>query len=368
MSGEEIDATSVVIGGVEIGPGERRTIELPAGRLPTGAELTMPVHVVRGRKAGPSLFVSAAIHGDEINGVEVVSRLLRMRQIDRLRGTLIAVPVVNVYGFMSYSRYLPDRRDLNRSFPGSERGSLAARMAHLFMNEVVANATHGIDLHTGAQHRTNLPHVRVTSHDDAAFEMARSFGAPVVIKSEVRDGSLRQAAAERGVPLVVFEGGEALRFDEWAIRAGLRGVLATMHHLDMLPTRRKEKRKLTSPVIATSTRWVRAAAGGVLRARVAIGERVAAGSLIGEIGEPYGREPLQVRAPSDAVVLAHTQLPVVNEGDALFHLLPLDEPSIELLEPLEAFQSEIARIAFDPEERAWSPPDGETLPPPEPEE
>lgn len=341
----------LVIGGIEVRPGERKTIELPVARVPTAADLTMPVHVVRGRKPGPHLFVSAAIHGDEINGVEVVGRLLRMKALQRLQGTLIAVPVVNVFGFIGYSRYLPDRRDLNRCFPGSDRGSLAARLAHLFMEEVVANSTHGIDLHTGALHRTNVPQVRVTAGDDIALEMAKHFGALVVLRSETRDGSLRAAAAERGVPLLVFEGGEALRFDEWAIRAGLRGVVATMHHLNMLP-RRKERRPIPDPFISNLSRWIRAPAGGILRAHASLGARVAKGDALGSIGDPFGHEPVVVKAHGDAIVVGRTQLPVVNEGDALFHLLPLDEGHEgEAFEPIEAFQASI-EPTFDPEDPA----------------
>jgi predicted deacylase len=340
----------IVIGGVEIAAGERRTIEIPIARLPTAAGLAMPVHVIRGRKEGPSLFVSAAIHGDEINGVEIVGRLLRMRALERLRGTLIAVPVVNVFGFSGYSRYLPDRRDLNRSFPGSERGSLAARLAHLFMEEVVANATHGIDLHTGPIHRTNLPQLRVTDGDRASLAMAKHFGPLVVLKSEVRDGSLRAAAAERGVPILVYEGGEALRFDEWAIRAGLRGVLATMHYLDMLPTRREKPRPIPEPVVASSSHWVRAPEGGILRTRASLGTRVSRGDTLGTIGDAYGHDPVVVRAPNDGIVIGRTQLPVVNEGDALFHLLPLGRHTRGSLETLEAFQAEIQSAHIDPED------------------
>ena len=350
MDAQNESVAPLVIGGVEIRAGERKTVELPVARVPTSADLTMPVHVIRGKKPGPSLFVSAAIHGDEINGVEVVNRLLRMKALDKLRGTLIAVPIVNVFGFIGYSRYLPDRRDLNRSFPGSERGSLAARVASLFMEEIVANSTHGIDLHTGALHRTNLPQLRITAGDERALEMAKQFGALVVIQSATRDGSLRAAAAERSVPLLVYEGGEALRFDEWAIRAGLRGVVSTMHHLEMLPTRRKEGRDLREPVVAMTTRWVRAPLGGILRSKASLGTRVDAGGMLGTIGDPFGTEPVPVISPGDAIVIGRTQLPVVNEGDALFHLLPLDAGHDGSLEPLEAFQAEIAGQGFDPEE------------------
>ena len=339
------------IGGVDVHPGQRTTIEIPVARVPTAADLSMPVHVVRGKKPGPSLFVSAAVHGDEINGVEIVNRLLRTKALSRLKGTLIAVPVVNVFGFIGYSRYLPDRRDLNRSFPGSERGSLAGRLANIFMEEVVQNATHGIDLHTGALHRTNLPQLRITEGDETALEMARHFGALVALESKTRDGSLRAAVAEQGVPLLVYEGGEALRFDEWAIRPGLRGVLGVMHHLGMLARRKDAKR--IEPIVASQSRWVRSPVGGILRARVSLGSRVEQGDVLGTIGDPFGHDPTEVTAPHAGIVIGKTQLPVVNEGDALFHLLAIGEEHPEdSLEPIEQWQAEVVGDGFDPEDPA----------------
>ncbi|MFK7987933.1 MAG: succinylglutamate desuccinylase/aspartoacylase family protein [Sandaracinaceae bacterium] len=337
----------LVIGGVTVEAGERTTVELPVARLPTSRDVSMRVHVVRGKRPGPTLFVSAAVHGDEINGVEIVSRLLRMRALSRLRGTLIAVPVVNMFGFLGHSRYLPDRRDLNRAFPGSARGSLGARLAHLFREEVLAKSTHGIDLHTGGLHRTNLPHIRISPDDPVALEMAEHFGALVVLRSPIRAGSLRAAAAKQGVPLIVYEGGEALRSDAWAIKAGLRGVVATMHHLGMLKTRRKPAVR-PPPVVADRTRWVRAPAGGMLRARAKLGSRVRAKALLATIGDPHGGDPVPVHAPGHSIVIGHAQLPVVNEGDALFHLLRLDmKPGDEQLEPIEAFQAAIEPRGFE---------------------
>ena len=176
---------SVTINGVTVTRGTRTTIDLPAGRLYTHTPMTIPVHVVSGKHAGPVLFISAAIHGDEINGVEIIRRLLKSSSLKRLRGTIIAVPIVNVHGLINHSRYLPDRRDLNRSFPGSDKGSLAARLAHLFMKEIVAQSTHGIDLHTGALHRTNLPQIRANLDDPETDKLARAFDVPVIISSTV---------------------------------------------------------------------------------------------------------------------------------------------------------------------------------------
>lgn len=339
---------TLVIGGVNAPRGQRTAIDLPIARLGTGTTLSMPVRVIRGRRPGPVLFVSAALHGDEINGVEVARRLLAMRLLAELRGTLIVVPVVNVFGFVGQSRYLPDRRDLNRSFPGSERGSLASRLAHLFMNEIVANSTHGIDLHTGAVHRTNLPQVRLTEGDAVAHELALAFGAPVVLASKVRDGSLRAAASEVGKSILMYEGGEALRFDEWAIRAGLRGVTAVMRTLGMLP-KKKTKRPAKAPMWCLSSRWVRAPVGGVLRACVRLGDLVEPDQLIGTVGDPAGEEFEQVRARDGGVIIGEARLPIVNEGDALFHIARLD-PDIDAAERLDSFQAQLGGDSyFDPE-------------------
>ena len=184
----------------------------------------MPVQVVHGRAEGPRLFVCDALHGDEINGVEIIRRLMQLSELKRLRGTLIAVPIVNVLGFVGHSRYLPDGRDLNRSFPGNVRGSLAARLARLFVDQVVSKSTQGIDLHTGASHRENFPQIRGNLEDAETKRLALAFGVPVVINTGFREGSLRETAAKLSVPVIVFEAGEALRFDESCIRAGINGV------------------------------------------------------------------------------------------------------------------------------------------------
>ena len=212
---------AITIGSVEVGPGQRRVVELPIADLYTGTSLSMPVHVICGRRAGPVLFVSAAIHGDELNGVEIVRRLLKRKALKSLRGSLLAVPVVNVHGFLLQSRYLPDRRDLNRSFPGSAKGSVAARMANVFVRQVVSKADYGIDLHTGAINRATLPQIRADLDDEKSFELAKAFGVPVVVDAEARDGSLRACAQELGLPTLTYEAGEALRFDEICIGAGV---------------------------------------------------------------------------------------------------------------------------------------------------
>jgi hypothetical protein len=346
-----MDAPSelIRIGGVDVAPGERALIDLPVANLYTRGEVHMPVRVVRGKEDGPTLFVSAAIHGDEINGVEIIRRLLKSPQMKKLRGTLITVPVVNVFGFNTHSRYLPDRRDLNRSFPGSEKGSLAARLAHLFMTEIAAKSTHGIDLHTGAVHRSNLSQIRGWLKLEGVEAMARSFDVPVIIDAEVRDGSLRAAAAERSIPLVVYEAGEALRFDGVAIRGGVRGVLNVMSALGMLPPSRVKRRE-HEPFVARSTTWVRAQESGILRAAVRLGGHVQQGELIGRISDAFGGAEVEVLSPCSGIVVGMINMPLVNEGDALCHIAQFaeDEP---VAEAVEAFQAAYAAPqSIDPQE------------------
>lgn len=262
------------INGSNVKPGTRVTIDLPFGRMYTHTPMSIPIHIINGKTSGPRLFISAAIHGDEINGIEIIRRLLKLPNLKKLKGTLIAVPMVNIHGIISHSRYLPDRRDLNRSFPGSENGPLALRLAHLFMKEIVEKSTHGIDLHTGAIHRSNLPQIRANLDDKETEKLAIAFDVPVIISSNLRDGSLREAAAEFGIPMLLYEAGEALRFDEVSIRAGVQGIINVMRALEMIPPSKRQPKKHIEPVVARSSFWVRAPDSGILRAMIPLGGRV----------------------------------------------------------------------------------------------
>ncbi|BBP46459.1 deacylase [Thiosulfatimonas sediminis] len=311
---------SITIGGVSIAPGERKTVSLEVGRLYTHSKLNMPVQVVHGKRAGPILFVSAAIHGDELNGVEIIRRLLKIKTIERIRGTLIVVPIVNLFGLINQSRYLPDRRDLNRSFPGSPEGSLAGRMAHLFLTEIIDRCTHGIDLHTGAINRTNLPQIRANLKDPETLAMAQAFGSPIIMDSALRKGSLRAAAVKRKIPVLLYEAGEALRFDEASIRAGVNGILHVMRHLQMLPEGRRVAAR-PKPIIAKNSHWVRAPQGGIFRSLVKDGARVQKDkTLLGVVSDPFGEDEFHVFAPCSGIVIGQMVMPLVNEGEALFHI------------------------------------------------
>ena len=331
-------AEELRINGERILPGSSVTLELPLPELYTRTPMTMPVQVRRGKREGPSLFVCAAVHGDELNGVEIIRRLMRRRALSRIRGTIIAVPMVNVYGVIDRSRYLPDRRDLNRSFPGSGRGSLAARLADLFMTEIVARCTHGIDLHTGAIHRENLPQVRGNLDDEETLRLARLFGVPVLINAVLRDGSLREATAARGIPMLLYEAGEALRFDELSIRAGVQGILNVMRGLDMLPPARGRKRASRDPFVARSSSWVRAPASGIFSGAVSLGAHVKKDEHLGTITEPVGDAESVIRAPLGGIVIGRSNLPLVLEGEALFHIACFEDLR-EVAEQVEEFQT-----------------------------
>ncbi|WP_438970118.1 succinylglutamate desuccinylase/aspartoacylase family protein [Methylophaga sp.] len=334
-------ADPLVIAGEEIHLGQNKIVEIPLPDLYMHTSLSMPVHVIRGRRKGPVLFVSAAVHGDEINGVEIIRRLVKSKALKGIKGTLIAIPVVNVYGFLNQSRYLPDRRDLNRCFPGSVEGSLAARLGHQFMTEVVSHCTHGIDLHTAAVHRDNLPQIRADLANPDVEMMAQAFNAPVVVNSSLIEGSLRYAAQDSNVPVIVYEAGEALRFNEMSIRAGVKGVLAVMREIGMLAASRV-RRKKQEPFVARSSGWVRAPQSGIFRMLAPMGASVSKGDLLGMVAAPYGKDQseTEVFASSSGIIIGRTNIPLVNEGEALFHIARFNKPE-EVADSLLAFHSDL---------------------------
>lgn len=312
------------INGVSIAPGERRTVDIPVSVLSDHTPVSMSVHVVHGKRPGPTMFVSAAIHGDEIIGVEIVRRLLRASQLDRIRGTLLAIPVVNSFGFLNRSRYLPDRRDLNRSFPGSASGSLAARLAYLFMTQIVEKSDIGIDLHSAAVHRINLPQIRVSPSKPETLALAKAFGAPLILTSKVRDGTLRFCAREKGIDILLFESAEGLRFDEFSVRTGVAGILRVMRDLQMIAAKSVPKLKAAS-MHSSSSYWIRSPAGGLLRSFKTIGEQVAENDLLGIISDPFGETEMEVHANDGGLMIGRTNLPIVNEGDGIFHVARISQ-------------------------------------------
>lgn len=309
------------IGELTVQPGRSGTSELPIARLVTGTKISLPVQVMHGAKEGPTIWLSAAVHGDEIAGVEIIRRVAEQINPKQLSGTVIAVPIVNVHGFLTGDRYLPDRRDLNRSFPGSAKGSLAGRVANLFMSEIVDRCDVGIDLHTGSDHRTNLAQIRADLDDPETRRLAEAFGAPLMLHAKVRDGSLRGAATDRGKTVLLFEGGEAWRFDKEAIRVGVTGVLSVFAELGMVES--PSDRCIVPPRESRSSSWIRARRSGIAGLQVELGETVVKGQQLAVIHDSVGERLARVNATFDGVVVGHIQHPLVNQGDAVVHIASL---------------------------------------------
>ncbi len=314
---ETTTAAPFSIAGSELAPGEQHRLELPLARLTSGTRIGLPLLVIHGRRPGRAMWLTAAVHGDEIAGVEIIRRVTAGLDPETMAGTLVAAPVVNVHGFNTSDRYLPDRRDLNRSFPGSPRGSLAAQIAHLVMTEIVGRCGVGIDLHTGSDHRINLPQIRANLKDPATAELAAAFGPPVAMHSRTRDGSLRQAATDAGATVLLYEGGEAMRFDDRTIEAGTTGVLRVMQHLGMVEGVRSPAGDV---VFSERSRWVRATRSGVVQLAVGLGETLEKGDDLAVIHDTFGVRRATMRAPFRGMVIGHTQQPLVNRGDAIAHL------------------------------------------------
>lgn len=312
------------IGLASVPAGSRDTVLIPLSRLADHTDMMLKALVVHGKSVGPTLFVSAAIHGDEIIGVEIIRRLSRMKILSRIKGTLILIPVVNSYGFLGMSRYLPDRRDLNRVFPGIENGSPASQLAYIFMQEIVSKCDFGVDLHSGAIHRENLPQIRANLDDPIVKEIAKAFGASVMLNSNLRDGSLREAAQGVGCNMLLYEAGEALRFNETAIRIGVKGVLGVMREIGMLPKLKPRKAPL-EPIQPVSSHWLRAPMSGLMRAAYSLGDVVKKGAVIASVSGPLGEIEEDVTAKYSGVIIGRTNLPIVNRGDALFHIARVDD-------------------------------------------
>jgi predicted deacylase len=319
-----------VIGGVEVKKVERKRINIDMGSIYDFTDVKMTMEVIRGKKDGPVLFVSSTIHGDEINGIEIIRRLLKQEYFTKLKnfsGTLIAIPIVNVFGFNDRSRYLPDRRDLNRCFPGTRGGSLASQLAYKFMKEVVRKSDYGIDLHTGSFNRFNYPQVRANLSDVKTLELANAFAAPVMIDSNLRDGSLREAVSELSIPVILYEGGEALRFDEEVIKIGFSGIISVMKKIGMIQVTKSPKKTTKKAFIAKSSHWIRAPKSGIHIACKELGQLVKKGEILGEIANPFGDHKNYIKSNEDGLLIGMSKLPLANKGDALFHIATVNQTS-----------------------------------------
>ncbi|MGB8331743.1 MAG: succinylglutamate desuccinylase/aspartoacylase family protein [Polyangiales bacterium] len=297
-------------------------LELPVSRLPTGMWVSLPIGVLHGAKPGPVIWLSATMHGDELNGVPIIRHLLHEIDPVLLSGTVLAVPIVNIFGLLQESRYLPDRRDLNRCFPGSRRGSSASQLAHLFMDKVVAHCELGIDLHTGSGGRTNLPQIRCDLDDPDTLRLATEFGAPLLLHARLRDGSLRAAATELGKKVLLYEAGESNRFDAEPIEVGVQGILRVMEALSMIdPHAPKPPR---APWVSRKSTWVRTPRTGFCELTAKLGDRVRQGQPLALIFNALTPEGTSLRSKADGVVIGLLKTPLVHRGDAIAHVAEVD--------------------------------------------
>jgi uncharacterized protein len=301
----------------EIRPGEFKEIKINIARLPSHTIIDTPIYVSRGLEDGPVLALMAGMHGDEINGLEIVRRVLDGSLHQPKRGTVLCMPIVNVYGFLNFSRDVPDGKDVNRSFPGSKNGSLASRVAWHVTHDIIPHIDFGIDFHTGGAMRTNYPQVRAMLSNEKNLELAQAFNAPFTLDAPFRPSSLRKEASKKGKNIIVYEGGESLRFDQHAIEEGIAGTLRLMKHLNMIDW--APEAKAESKIIWSST-WVRAKHAGLFQSLVHSGQLVHKGEWIGTITDPFGEFKEKVLAPETAYVIGLNNIPVINAGDALMHL------------------------------------------------
>jgi len=278
----------------------------------------MPVYIFRSKKAGPSVLLSGGLHGDEINGIEVIRRLIDGNHLESLnRGSVVAIPVMNIYGFLNFSRDVPDGKDVNRSFPGSSTGSLASRIAHFITHNVLKEIDFGIDFHTGGASRFNFPQIRYAAKDGKAAKLAKTFGAPVSLLSPLVDKSLRKQAFKMGKSILVYEGGESMRMEEEVVEAGVNGALRFLAAQKMIDTATPPA---AETILCQNSRWIRAKRSGIYRGTIKSGMTVNKGDVLGHITDPFGEFSTTIKAPVNGLVICHNNMPVVNQGDALIHL------------------------------------------------
>lgn len=311
------EAGQFILNNEAIDPGDNNLIKIGIGKLPSGNIISLKAQVYRGPETGPKILLLAGVHGDEINGVEIIRRTIASGILDNLiRGTVITIPILNLYGFINFSREVPDGKDVNRSFPGNMQGSLASRVARTLTKKVLPQVDMVIDLHTGGSSRYNFPQVRYTRNDDKAMEMANVFGAPFMVQKPIISKSLRKVGREMGIPVLVFEGGESLRFDGYSIEKGLSGIRRILRHEGMIISNDVPG----DSVRITKTGWVRAVQPGLFLWTKCSGHFVRKGEPLGVINDPEGTRSVKVLANQDGYIIGHNNACVVNQGDALFHI------------------------------------------------
>jgi uncharacterized protein len=306
----------MVINGVRIRPGQTLNIAIAIARLPTHTLIDLPIFIKRAKEDGPVVLISGGVHGDEINGIVAVKRMLEEDQINPEKGTIIFIPLVNVYGFLSYTRTFPDGRDLNRSFPGSKKGSLASQIAFILSNEIIPLIDYGIDIHTGGRMISNYPQIRVDFKDKKGLELAKAFGTHFILNSPHIDKSFRKEAYKRRKHILVYEGGESMRMDDYAVEEAVAGTRRLLVHLEMM----KETSEPKKTIIIKESSWTRAKVSGIFSSSVQLGDSVKKGQMMAKITDPYGQVKVPVKSTTNGFVVGLNNNPVVNAGDALVHI------------------------------------------------
>jgi predicted deacylase len=303
-----------------IQPGESAELKLSFAKLHTQGPVEVPIIVERAKQPGPTLLITAGIHGDEVNGVEIVRQLIAKGINKPKTGTTICLPVVNIFGFIQKVRELPDGRDLNRSFPGSRTGSLASRMAYKITNYLLPHVDYCLDFHTGGSSRFNAPHIRVENDDPQLMGLAREFNAPFILESKNLKKTFRSACRKNGVPMLLFEGGKSNYVDKVVSNAGVNGSKRVLHRLGMLKGSFKVSKPRRESVIIIKSKWIRAQESGMFKSIIKVGSFVEKGQTIGQITDPYGKTHSWVKASNDGYVFNVNESPLIYQGDALFHI------------------------------------------------
>lgn len=311
---------TIIINGESVAPGSHKLLKISIDRLPTGTLIDIPVYVFNAKKPGPVILIQAGLHGDEINGVEIVRRMLQEKRFMIKKGAVIAVPILNIFGFIHFSRDVPNGKEVNRSFPGTKSGSLASRIAYYYAKGILSQIDFGIDLHTGGGQRHNYPQIRFTPDQEPCLQLAELFNAPFAFKSKLIRGSFRNAANSLGKPILVYEAGESMRFDDYAIKEGIQGILNILKHYGMIDTIEADYTERKKTVFLTSRKWLRAPTAGMFIPKITNGSEIKKGQELGLIADTYARHRSIIKAPFNGYIFCINNQAVVNQGDALFHI------------------------------------------------
>lgn len=307
----------IEINGEKIYPGEDKQVHISIARLPTYTSIDLPVRIIRAKEDGPVVLLSGGLHGDEINGIEIVRRLIAGNQLNLRSGTIIAIPLMNVYGFIQNVRGVPDGKDINRSFPGTKNGSLAKLVAYSIVNDIIPIIDYGIDFHTGGASRANYPQIRCVLDNEINLDLAKAFAPPVILHSGLIDKSFRKAAHRQNKQIIVYETGESMRFDEYGIQTAIDGTFRLLNHLGMREEKPTPAHKTT---IFKKSSWVRSKVAGIFNPKIKLGDYVKSRQAVGRITDPYGNESVRVINRNAGRVIGLNNSPVVHKGDAILHV------------------------------------------------